>query len=105
MPILGKTDRFYCAVYSNSLGYQPLYGKPLFECIASFFVGGLILGIITHRTQSIADSLAVHPGDCLDDGNRGLFWKRMDEIIFQGAARNSNLRVSTLWITCLPISL
>lgn len=43
---------FYCSVH---------FGKPLFECISSFF-GGLILGIIAHRTQSIVGGLAVHLG-------------------------------------------
>lgn len=43
---------FYCSIH---------FGKPLFECISSFF-GGLILGVITHRTQSIVGGLAVHLG-------------------------------------------
>lgn len=43
---------FYCSIH---------FGKPLFECISSFF-GGLILGIIAHRTQSIVGGLAVHLG-------------------------------------------
>lgn len=43
---------FYCSVH---------FGKPLFECISSFF-GGLILGIIAHRTRSIVGGLAVHLG-------------------------------------------
>lgn len=43
---------FYCSIH---------FGKPLFECISSFF-GGLLLGIITHRTQSIAGGLIVHLG-------------------------------------------
>lgn len=43
---------FYCSIH---------FGKPLFECISSFF-GGLILGIIAYRTQSIVGGLAVHLG-------------------------------------------
>ncbi|MEK7771726.1 MAG: CPBP family intramembrane glutamic endopeptidase [Pseudomonadota bacterium] len=43
---------FYCSIH---------FGKPLFECISSFF-GGLILGIIAHRTQSIVGGLAMHLG-------------------------------------------
>ncbi len=43
---------FYCSIH---------FGKPLFECISSFF-GGLILGVIAHRTQSIVGGLAVHLG-------------------------------------------
>lgn len=43
---------FYCSIH---------FGKPLFECISSFF-GGLLLGIIAHRTQSIAGGLIVHLG-------------------------------------------
>lgn len=43
---------FYCSIH---------FGKPLFECISSFF-GGLMLGIVAHRTQSIVGGLAVHLG-------------------------------------------
>jgi len=43
---------FYCSIH---------FGKPVFECISSFF-GGLILGVIAHRTQSIVGGLAVHLG-------------------------------------------
>lgn len=43
---------FYCSIH---------FGKPLFECISSFF-GGLILGMIAHKTQSIVGGLAVHLG-------------------------------------------
>jgi hypothetical protein len=43
---------FYCSIH---------FGKPLFECISSYF-GGLILGIIAYRTQSIMGGLAVHLG-------------------------------------------
>ncbi|UJP03083.1 MAG: CPBP family intramembrane metalloprotease [Nitrosomonas sp.] len=43
---------FYCSVH---------FGKPLFECISSFF-GGLILGVVAYRTQSIVGGLAVHLG-------------------------------------------
>jgi hypothetical protein len=43
---------FYCSIH---------FGKPLFECISSFF-GGLILGVIAHKTQSIIGGLVVHLG-------------------------------------------
>ncbi|QOJ24192.1 MAG: CPBP family intramembrane metalloprotease [Gammaproteobacteria bacterium] len=43
---------FYCSIH---------FGKPLLECVSSFF-GGLILGIVAHRTQSIIGGLAVHLG-------------------------------------------
>lgn len=43
---------FYCSIH---------FGKPLLECISSFF-GGLILGMIAHKTQSILGGLAVHLG-------------------------------------------
>lgn len=43
---------FYCSIH---------FGKPLFECVSSYF-GGLMLGIIAHRTRSIMGGLAVHLG-------------------------------------------
>ena len=43
---------FYCSIH---------FGKPMFECVSSFF-GGLILGVIAYRTQSIVGGLAVHLG-------------------------------------------
>src|SRR5690606_26463297 len=43
---------FYCSIH---------FGKPLFKYISSFF-GGLLLGMIAHKTQSIAGGLAVHLG-------------------------------------------
>lgn len=43
---------FYCSIH---------FGKPLLECVSSFF-GGLILGIVAHRTRSIIGGLAVHLG-------------------------------------------
>lgn len=43
---------FYCSIH---------FGKPLLECISSFF-GGLILGVVAYRTQSIVGGLAVHLG-------------------------------------------
>jgi hypothetical protein len=43
---------FYCSVH---------FGKPLLECISSFF-GGLILGVVAYQTRSIAGGLAVHLG-------------------------------------------
>jgi hypothetical protein len=43
---------FYCTIH---------FGKPLGECISSFF-GGLILGIITYHTRTIFGGLMVHLG-------------------------------------------
>lgn len=43
---------FYCSIH---------FGKPLLECVSSFF-GGLLLGIIASRTQSIMGGLVVHLG-------------------------------------------
>ncbi|HLY68090.1 MAG TPA: CPBP family intramembrane glutamic endopeptidase [Puia sp.] len=42
----------YCTIH---------FGKPLGECISSFF-GGLILGVIAYRTKSIFGGLIVHLG-------------------------------------------
>jgi hypothetical protein len=43
---------FYCSIH---------FGKPLFECISSFF-GGILLGVIAYRTQSILGGMVVHLG-------------------------------------------
>ncbi|MES1160611.1 MAG: CPBP family glutamic-type intramembrane protease [Bacteroidota bacterium] len=43
---------FYCTIH---------FGKPLGECISSFF-GGLALGVIALRTRSILGGLIVHLG-------------------------------------------
>lgn len=43
---------FYCTIH---------FGKPLAECITSYF-GGILLGIITYRTRSIFGGLIVHLG-------------------------------------------
>ena len=43
---------FYCTIH---------FGKPLGECISSFF-GGLILGIIIYHTRTIFGGLMVHLG-------------------------------------------
>ncbi len=43
---------FYCTIH---------FGKPLGECISSFF-GGLVLGIVTYNTRSIFGGLIVHLG-------------------------------------------
>lgn len=43
---------FYCAIH---------FGKPLGECISSYF-GGIILGIIVYNTRSIWGGLLVHLG-------------------------------------------
>jgi len=43
---------FYCTIH---------FGKPLGECISSFF-GGLILGVVTYHTRTILGGLIVHLG-------------------------------------------
>ena len=43
---------FYCTIH---------FGKPLGECISSFF-GGIILGVVTYNTRSIWGGLMVHLG-------------------------------------------
>lgn len=43
---------FYCSIH---------FGKPLAECVSSFF-GGLLLGVIVYNTRSIAGGLTVHLG-------------------------------------------
>ena len=43
---------FYCTIH---------FGKPLGECISSYF-GGIILGVITYNTQTIFGGLFVHLG-------------------------------------------
>lgn len=43
---------FYCTIH---------FGKPVFECISSFF-GGLLLGIVVYNTKSIWGGLMVHLG-------------------------------------------
>ena len=43
---------FYCSVH---------FGKPIFECISSFF-GGVLLGIVVYRSGSIWGGLIVHLG-------------------------------------------
>jgi hypothetical protein len=43
---------FYCTIH---------FGKPMAECISSFF-GGLVLGIITYNTRTIWGGLIVHLG-------------------------------------------
>jgi hypothetical protein len=43
---------FYCTIH---------FGKPLGECISSFF-GGLILGVITYHSRTIWGGLMVHLG-------------------------------------------
>lgn len=43
---------FYCAIH---------FGKPLAECISSYF-GGLILGIITYHTRTMMGGFIVHVG-------------------------------------------
>jgi hypothetical protein len=43
---------FYCTIH---------FGKPLGECISSYF-GGLLLGIVVYNTRSIIGGLMVHLG-------------------------------------------
>jgi hypothetical protein len=43
---------FYCAIH---------FGKPLGECISSYF-GGILLGIVVYHTRSIFGGLIVHLG-------------------------------------------
>ncbi|WEK34005.1 MAG: CPBP family intramembrane metalloprotease [Candidatus Pseudobacter hemicellulosilyticus] len=43
---------FYCAIH---------FGKPLFECISSYF-GGMILGVVVYHTKNIWGGLIVHLG-------------------------------------------
>jgi hypothetical protein len=43
---------FYCTIH---------YGKPLGECISSFF-GGIVLGVVTYHTRTILGGLMVHLG-------------------------------------------
>ena len=43
---------FYCTIH---------FGKPLGECISSYF-GGLLLGIVVYNTRSIVGGLMVHLG-------------------------------------------
>lgn len=43
---------FYCSIH---------FGKPLFECITSYF-GGIILGAVVYNTRSIWGGLTVHLG-------------------------------------------
>jgi hypothetical protein len=43
---------FYCTIH---------FGKPLGECISSYF-GGIILGVITYNTRTIVGGLMVHLG-------------------------------------------
>jgi hypothetical protein len=43
---------FYCTIH---------FGKPMGECISSFF-GGLLLGVITYHTRTIWGGLIVHLG-------------------------------------------
>jgi hypothetical protein len=43
---------FYCSIH---------FGKPLFECITSYF-GGIALGVVVYNTRSIWGGLIVHLG-------------------------------------------
>lgn len=77
---------FYCSIH---------FGKPLFECISSFF-GGLILGVIAHRTQSIVGGrwFGGAPGDSMDDGSGRLCWESLD-----GVMQNQMMsRSETVWV-------
>lgn len=59
---------FYCTIH---------FGKPLAECISSFF-GGVLLGIIVYNTRSILGGLMVHVGIAWmmeAGGYWGNYWK------------------------------
>jgi hypothetical protein len=43
---------FYCTIH---------FGKPLGECISSYF-GGIILGVVIYNTRTIFGGLIVHLG-------------------------------------------
>lgn len=43
---------FYCTIH---------FGKPLGECISSYF-GGIILGVVSYHTRSVVGGFAVHVG-------------------------------------------
>ncbi len=43
---------FYCAIH---------FGKPLGECISSYF-GGIVLGVVAYHTRSVIGGLLVHLG-------------------------------------------
>ena len=43
---------FYCSIH---------FGKPLAECVSSFF-GGLLLGVVVYNTRSVTGGLIVHLG-------------------------------------------
>jgi hypothetical protein len=43
---------FYCTIH---------FGKPMGECISSFF-GGILLGVVTYHTRTIVGGLMVHLG-------------------------------------------
>jgi hypothetical protein len=43
---------FYCTIH---------FGKPLAECISSYF-GGILLGVVVYRTKSILGGLTLHLG-------------------------------------------
>jgi hypothetical protein len=43
---------FYCTIH---------FGKPLGECISSFF-GGIILGVVSYHTRTIFGGFMVHVG-------------------------------------------
>ena len=56
----------YCAVH---------FGKPLAECVSSYF-GGIILGIISYRTGSVLGGLVLHLGIGILMEIAGYLWTR-----------------------------
>jgi hypothetical protein len=56
---------FYCFVH---------FGKPMGECISSYF-GGIILGVLSYRTRSIAAGVLVHLGIAwMMEAVAGVWW-------------------------------
>jgi hypothetical protein len=43
---------FYCTIH---------FGKPMGECISSYF-GGMLLGVVTYHTKTIFGGFMVHVG-------------------------------------------
>jgi hypothetical protein len=56
----------YCAIH---------FGKPLAECISSFF-GGILLGVISYHSRSVAGGLVLHLGIGWLMEIAGLIWSK-----------------------------
>jgi hypothetical protein len=57
--IICSLCRYRSHIADGGFLLQHSFGKPLLECISSFF-GGILLGIITYNTQTILGGLMVH---------------------------------------------